>query len=262
MFQIKAKVLYNNRVKDNYFHCAIAAPKIASCASPGQFANIKVSDSIEPLLRRPFSIHRVNGKKVEVLYEVVGTGTESLAKKKTGEYLDVIGPLGTGFTFSETTRQRDNETTILVGGGMGVAPLMFLAEKLAGVKKIVLIGAKTKSRILCEREFRDSGCDIKISTDDGSKGFRGKATDALKDLLSTVNCQLSTIYACGPRPMLQEFSRISKECNIPAQVSLEEHMACGIGACLGCVVNTIDGFKRVCKEGPVFEANQIIWGKE
>jgi dihydroorotate dehydrogenase electron transfer subunit len=149
---------------------------------------------------------------------------------------------------------------------MGVAPLFFLAEKLTKhatcdmrLATLVLIGAKTKGQILCEKEFKRLGYDVKISTDDGSGGFKGKVTELLKKELSAVSYQLSAIYACGPRPMLQEISRISQKYKIPAQISLEEHMACGVGACLGCVVNTIDGYKRVCKEGPVFEADEIIW---
>ena len=181
-----------------------------------------------------------------------------------------------------------------MAGGMGVAPLLFLAEKLAysvehiadsknksilcakryPLNAIVLIGAKTKGQILCEKEFKELGCEMKVSTDDGSQGFKGKATELLDNILASrfrlhasgskkhVACSLqhaAQIYACGPRSMLKEISRVSKKYNIPAQVSLEEHMACGIGACLGCVVNTKEGFKRVCKEGPVFNADEICW---
>jgi dihydroorotate dehydrogenase electron transfer subunit len=145
---------------------------------------------------------------------------------------------------------------------MGVAPLFFLAKKLKQAKPVVLIGARTKSQILCEKEFLESGCDVKTATDDGSFGFRGRVTDLLKHQLSTMNYQLSTIYACGPKPMLKEISRIALKHNIPAQISLEAHMACGIGACLGCVVNTKEGFKRVCKEGPVFNCKDIVWQKK
>jgi dihydroorotate dehydrogenase electron transfer subunit len=123
----------------------------------------------------------------------------------------------------------------------------------------VLIGAKTKSQILCENDFKKLGYSVKIATDDGSGGFKGKVTELLRNELSTMNQELTTIYACGPRPMLKAISKISREYKISAQISLEEHMACGIGACLGCVVNTKGGFKRVCKEGPVFKADEIIW---
>ena len=258
MVQLKAKIVHNKIVQANYFHCAVAAAKIASLASPGQFVNIKVSDSIEPLLRRPFSIHRVSMADIEILYEIVGPGTEILSQKNAGEYLDIIGPLGTGFTFNDRPRERQTERTILVAGGMGVAPLLFLAEKLKKHNPLVLLGVKTKSQILCEKDFKDLGCEVRIATDDGSRGFKGKVTDLLKHLPSTIDHRPSTIYACGPRPMLKEISLVSKKHNIPAQISLEEHMACGIGACLGCAVKTKSGFQRVCKEGPVFAADEII----
>jgi dihydroorotate dehydrogenase electron transfer subunit len=258
IFQTKAKVVKNIEVARNYYNILLSCGQIAKGSQPGQFVNIRLTDTPEPLLRRPFSIHQVNGSKIEILYEVVGKGTELLSQKKQGEYLDIIGPLGNGFSL--------DEQTLLVAGGMGVAPLIFLAEKLAKIQNpkskiqnIVLIGARTKKQILCEKEFKKLSCDVKISTDDGSQGYKGKVTDLLKKILSTLNPQPSTICACGPQPMLKEVANISKKYNISAQVSLEEHMVCGIGACLGCVVNTREGYKRVCKEGPVFNADEIIW---
>ncbi len=282
MYQIRVKILYNKKIQDYYFHLIIEAPKIIRVAKPGQFVNIRLNDGYEPLLRRPFSIHRVKGKNIEILYEIVGKGTEILSQKKTGGYLDIIGPLGNGFSYELSTK--NYQTSILVAGGMGVAPLLFLAERLVHSpqcpsvhrKSLVLIGAKTKSRILCEKEFKKLGYNVKISTDDGSRGFKGKVTELLEDIIvasrksqvASLNikkhgiCDLrheTIIYACGPRLMLKEISLISQEYKIPTQVSLEEHMACGIGACLGCVVNTRDGYKRVCKEGPVFKTDEIIW---
>jgi dihydroorotate dehydrogenase electron transfer subunit len=256
MMQLKAKIILNEKIKGDFFYCLLHTSEIARKALPGQFVNIKIDNALEPLLRRPFSIHRVKRNNIEILYEVVGKATQILSQKKTGGSLDVVGPLGNGFNLKPKTR---NLTPILVAGGMGVAPLVFLAEKLAKAKILILLGARTKKQILCEKEFQKYGGDVKIATDDGSCGFRGKVTELLQKTLSTVNCQLSTIYACGPRPMLKEISRISEKCNIPAQISLEEHMACGIGACLGCAVNTKQGYKRVCKEGPVFNAEEILW---
>ena len=271
----KSKVISNKKIKDNYFEIIIAAPEIAGSAQPGQFVNIKVSDGIEPLLRRPLSIHRIGKWQhgIKILYEVIGKGTEILSKKKEGEYLEVIGPLGNGF---RTTNYKP-QTTILVAGGMGTAPLVFLAEKLregkrqkAKGKMLVLIGARTKKDILCEEEFKKLGCEVKIATDDGSRGFKGYVSDLLIRELSAFSSQPSAIYACGPKLLLKEVSRISQEHHIPAQLSLESHMACGIGACMGCVIKqkaegrkrkADDAFEyqRVCKEGPVFEANQILW---
>lgn len=258
MFQIKAKLLYNKNIKVNYFHCVLEAPKITYKADAGQFVNIRLSDVFDPLLRRPFSIHRVTGASIEILYEVVGRGSGLLSEKKAGEYLDVIGPLGNGFSMPDT------KTAILAAGGMGVAPLLFLAEQLrirhpeSCIQ--VLIGAKAKDSILCEKQFKELGCNVKIATDDGSRGFKGRVTDLLKNLISAKRYPLNaTIYACGPRPMLKEITILSQQRNIAAQISLEEHMACGIGACLGCIVNTKESYKRVCKDGPVFNAQKIIW---
>lgn len=261
MVQIRAKLIKNIEVAPKYYKILLCAPFIAKHAFPGQFVEIKVGNSFEPLLRRPFSVHRVKGDSIEILYEIVGKGTEILSKRKAGEYLDIIGPLGNGFNYELPAT---NNELILIAGGMGVAPLVFLAEKLAefkvhGLKFMVLIGARTKKQILCLEEFKNFGCKVKIATDDGSKGFKGRITDLLKLSLSTINYEHPTIYSCGPEPMLKALSVISKEHKIPAQISLEAHMACGIGACLGCVVNTIDGYKRVCKEGPVFNSEEIIW---
>jgi len=267
MFQIKAKLLYNKRVKDEYLCCAFEAREIAKRACPGQFVNIRIIDNYAPLLRRPFSIRRIRGKNIEIFYEVVGQGTEILARKKAGEYIDIIGPLGNGFDYPTPYTLRP--TPILIAGGMGVAPLIFLAEKLterktqnSKHKTLVLIGAKTKKQILCEEEFKKLGCAVKIATDDGSRGFKGYVSELLKKIVSSIKHQASSIYACGPKPMLKEVSRISGKFKISAQISLEEHLACGIGACLGCMINTKDGYKRVCKEGPVFAADEIIWSKE
>ncbi len=282
MLQTSAKVVYNKRVKENYFKIILDAGQIARQALPGQFLNIKITDAVEPFLRRPFSIHRVRVSGIEILYEAVGKGTEILSQKKPGEYLDVIAPLGNGFTLPTTYYSLP---AILVAGGMGVAPLIFLAEKLAeikyqksNIKNLVLIGAKTKKEILCEADFMKLGCEVKISTDDGSRGFRGKITDLFKTLLPTYYSLSTVIYACGPKPMLKEIANISSRYKIPAQVSLEEHMACGIGVCLGCVIKvktqnsrqrrgsskaaklkTQFEYQRVCREGPVFGANQIVW---
>jgi len=253
MFQAKAKVLNNKRVKEHYFHCALRLPEISRIVGPGQFVNIKTTEGLQPLLRRPLSIYRAKGVNIEILYEVVGKGTQLLSQKKSGEILDIIGPLGNGFNLRVT------KLPVLVAGGIGVAPLLFLAERLVASKPLVLIGARTKDHILCEKELKKLGCSVKIATDDGSRGYKGKVTELLKHLLPTINYKLSTIYACGPKPMLRTIAEISKSRKIPAQISMEEHMACGIGACLGCVIKTKEGYKRVCKEGPVFDVKEVIW---
>ena len=283
MKQKKVKVLENKSFRLGYYMLTLQAPDIAKISKPGQFAEIKVNDEDYPLLRRPLSIHNASDKNIMFLYEVVGEATKILSARKKGEYLDIIAPLGNGFSLEPSS---SNRQPILVAGGMGVAPLVFLAKAISkrkaqsakrktqnkNPKPIVIIGAKTKSQIVCEDEFKKLGCIVKVATDDGSKGFKGTATKLLENILaegsrllaqgkfpSASNLQPLTIFACGPRAMLKEVSCIAKEKNIKAQISLEEHMACGIGACLGCVVNTKKGYQRVCQEGPVFNSSQIIW---
>jgi dihydroorotate dehydrogenase electron transfer subunit len=266
MVQTKAKVIKNIEVTKKYYKILLSCARIAKAAKPGQFLNVKITNSYEPLLRRPFSIHGVRGANIEILFEVVGKGTEILSQRKTGEYLDIVGPLGNGFNY--TLHATRYTLPILVAGGMGVAPLFFLAESLKNHKVTVLIGAKTKRQVLCEKEFKELGCEVKIATEDGSKGFKGLVTELLRNELYAIRYTLYAIYGCGPRPMLKEVANISKKYNIPAQISLEEHMACGIGVCLGCVVKlrtpnselrTDFEYKRVCKDGPVFDAENIIW---
>lgn len=265
-FQTQAEIVSNREVAKDIFSCVLKAAQIERHARPGQFLTIRVSDFYLPLLRRPFSIHRAGAGRVEVLYEVLGEGTAMLSKRKSGERLDVIGPLGRGYDCLAP------EPLVLVAGGMGVAPLVFLAQRLVYKRKArptVLIGGKTKAKILCEREFRRLGCRVMLATDDGSRGFKGRVCDLLERVLSGVQrkAQVSiyacgprpTIYACGPRPMLEAVARLAVRKQIAAQVSLEEHMACGIGACLGCAVKTRRGLERVCKDGPVFAAEDILW---
>jgi len=257
----KIKIIKNYKIKENYFKIILSNPYLAKNSQPGQFLNIKIDGDI--FLRRPFSIHRVYANNLEILYEVVGKGTEILSQKKKGEYLDVIGPLGNGFNYSILNTQYS--IPILVAGGIGVAPLTFLAQKLKEIPNpksqipIVLIGAKNKNKILGEEEFKRWGFEVKIATDDGSRGFKGNVTTLLKHLLSTMNYELSTIYACGPYPMLKEIAKIAKDYKIQAEVSLERHFACGIGICLGCIIQTKKGNQRVCKDGPVFKTEELIW---
>jgi dihydroorotate dehydrogenase electron transfer subunit len=260
IIQKKAKILFNVHLKSDYYKLTLNATDIAQVAQPGQFVMLRISDDYQPLLRRPFSIHSVNSqwhkRCIEILYEVIGEGTKILSGRRVGGYLDILGPLGNGFSILNT------QYSILVGGGMGVAPLLFLAERIktkhSKSKIKVLIGAKTKRKLLCKKEFADSTLNVKISTNDGSSGFRGKITDLLKQELSSIKYRESSIYACGPKAMLREISLISKQYNIPAQISLDEYMACGLGVCLGCMIKTQEGYKRICKEGPVFDSTAVI----
>ena len=255
--QIKAKIISNHRLAGNYGNLEFESGIIAKQASAGQFVNIRVADALEPLLRRPISIHGVKAPKVKIIYEIIGKGTQILSARKPGEFLDIIGPLGNGFDYSRPLAKSTQAKNILIAGGMGVAPLVFLAEKLKLSKPLVLIGARTKKQILCPQEFKSLGCTVKLATDDGSVGFKGRVTDLLRIVLEQT--KPLGLFSCGPQPMLKTVAEIAGENKINAQLSLEEHMACGIGACLGCEVLTKTGYKSVCKDGPVFSSEELIW---
>jgi dihydroorotate dehydrogenase electron transfer subunit len=264
-FNTKAKLISNQRISGNNWHALLRAPAIAAKAVPGQFIQVRFSDGIDPLLRRPFSIHGARGADISIMYEVVGTGTRIFSEKKSGETLEIIGPLGNGFDIS-LSRCKGVEVSILVAGGMGVAPLVFLAQKFSTISSkletLALVGGRTREKVLCLNEFRKTGCAVKVSTDDGSSGTKGRVTNLLENALRKIDDpECVMVYACGPKPMLKGVATIVKKFGIPAQLSLESHMACGIGACLGCVVDTIEGYKRVCKEGPVFSAHELTWGE-
>lgn len=252
MKQIKVKILSNDRVNGSFYRLKLASGYLAKSAKPGQFIEILCAEGIDPLLRRPLGVHKTTKSGIEVLYEVVGRGTELLSRQKVGCRLDIIGPLGSGFNITES------KSAILVAGGIGVAPLVALAEGLGEAH--VIIGARTKSHVLCENEFKLAGCTVAVATEDGSKGFKGLATDLLKDALKLSDYKVSAIYACGPAGMLKAVAKIAANHRVQCQVSLEERMACGVGVCLGCPVKVISGeYKMVCKDGPVFDAEDIAW---
>ena len=261
MKQIKAKIIDNKKIAPSFYKMCVESAYLAKNTKPGQFLEVRCSDGNEPLLRRPLGVHSISKNSVEILYEVVGNGTKLLSGKKRGEYLDIIGPLGNGFSLPKSI-VHSPWSIVIVAGGVGVAPLFALAQKLTAKKIVcyVIIGAKTKSGILCEKEFKKLGCFVMVSTEDGSKGHKGYATDILKHLVKIINCRASCIYACGPHPMLHAASHIARLINIPCQVSMEERMACGVGVCLGCPVK-VKGqeYKMVCKDGPVFNSEEVEW---
>lgn len=244
MIRCYCRVVRNEKLKDRFYRIRLKSNRLASLARPGQFVHIRIVDGITPLLRRPFSFHRVLGEEVELLYEIKGQGTQSLAQKRPGEHLDVIGPLGNGFRFKK------GNPAVLVAGGIGVVPLLFLAHMLKGGK--VYIGAKTKKGLLCVEDFKRLGWDVMVSTEDGSGGKRGKIIDFIED----VNLPM---FVCGPWGLLKKADRVAFRYGVECQVLLEEYMACGIGVCLGCPVKTKSGYKMVCKDGPVFDSDDIVW---
>ena len=259
MQQLQTKISKNEKIGSGFFRMRIASSYLAEKAVPGQVVEVRCSAQTDPLLRRPLGVHRVVNGGIELLYEVIGKGTELLSRMKPGVLLDVIGPLGTGFNIPKR-----RGISILVAGGNGVAPLLFLAEKLIAKRQkvCVLIGGCSRGHVLCEKEFKKIGAEVSIATEDGSGGHKGLVTDLLKDILtSRPPASATIIYACGPTGMLKAVARIARDRRIPCQVSLEERMACGLGACLGCPVKvtTAAEYKMVCKDGPVFDAKEITW---
>ena len=261
---IKAKILNNKMITPDYFVMDLEASYLAK-SSPGQFVNVKVQDLVtDPLLRIPLGIHRVKGKGkkekgVALLYKVAGKGTEILSRRKKGEILDIIGPLGNGFDILPVKKK--NSTAIIVAGGHGIAPLCFLAETLRANKTEVVffIGTCGKKHVLLVKDLKKIGAEVHVATEDGSFGCKGYVTKPLNDYLerTTHDARRTTIYACGPRPMIKALKEVSDKFNIPAQVSIDEYMACGIGACKGCAVDTEEGIKMVCKDGPVFDIRTL-----
>ena len=263
-------ILDNKEIASGYFLMKLSSSHTARNAFPGQFLHIKCSTNNNLLLRRPLSIHRIINKKyVEILYKVVGKGTNYLSKKEKGEKIDCLGPLGNGFQLPKDQRPKTKDRRLLVAGGIGIAPLIFLTEKLIKSascipksKIAVFMGAKTKDEILCVKELNKLGVELHIATEDGSMGYKGLVSELLKNQLSTINYKPSaSIYACGPKGMLKEVALLSKKHKIPCQVSFEQFMGCGIGICNACVIKTKQGYKRVCKDGPVFWAEEIDWEK-
>jgi dihydroorotate dehydrogenase electron transfer subunit len=281
MKQLTAKIVENKRIADNFYKMRIKSAYLGKNSEPGQFVEVRVSDEISPLLRRPLGVHRISKTGIGLLYEVVGKGTEILSRKKAGETLDVIGPLGTGFDVSRVAGRRGakrglpggGRPCVLIAGGAGIAPLPALAERIKGSGReiIALIGARTGKQVFCESEFKELGAQVRVSTEDGSRGKKGLVTDMLKDLLSAEGgARHASIYACGPVGMLKEVARIAHDAGVKCQVSLEERMACGVGVCLGCPVRvrqrtddkyrtTNYEYRMVCKDGPVFDAEEIAW---
>jgi dihydroorotate dehydrogenase electron transfer subunit len=268
--QFKATVISNVEVSPGYFKMRLSAPRDAATA-PGQFLMVKVRDAIDPLLRRPFGIFDVGtfetgyteaGRQsyLEILYKVVGKGTGVLADLSHGNHLDLLGPLGKGFDQGDPTGEK-----ILVGGGVGLAPLYYLARELVKGSRVHLFaGGRNRDDILCITEFERLGVETYVSTDDGTLGEQGLVTEVMEKYVVN-NPAGKTIFACGPFPMLKAVSSIAERLLIPCQVSLEAYMACGVGACLGCVVKGRNheeespDYRCVCKDGPVFDSLELLW---
>lgn len=262
-FILDLVVTENVRLHQRYALLKLAAPVGQTLPDilPGQFAEIRVDNSPTTFLRRPISINFVDRERGEVwfLIQLVGDGTRHLGQARQGDVINLVMPLGHGFTMPEPGegKKHDNHQFLLVGGGVGTAPLLYLGSCLAaqGHQATFLLGARSADDLMQLDLFARYGR-VYITTEDGTRGERGYVTQ--HSLLSTE--RFSHIYTCGPKPMMMAVARYAKEQGIPCEVSLENTMACGVGACLCCVENTrTQGHVCVCKDGPVFNINELLW---
>lgn len=285
-FAIDTKIIQNKQVMPGFYCMDLDAPDVAKRAKPGQFLHVRCGATYDPLLRRPISIHAVDRQagKVSLLYRVAGRGTVLLAERRSGDIVSIIGPLGHGFTTPEADKK-----VFVVSGGIGIAPLYFLLQELAGlgIKATIFQGFATAEQVFLVEEIRNLGHNVELATDDGSRGFNGYVTRLFEDYLqnialhkgqtgltghnSTGNRQqeatdansANCVFACGPRGMLREVSEITARWQIPCEISLEERMGCGVGACLSCACKIDNGdgiaYRRVCIEGPVFPSGEVSW---
>jgi dihydroorotate dehydrogenase electron transfer subunit len=257
MVEQTVRIISNERDTDLYFRVVVRAPQIAPLAQPGQFVHLRILPLKHALLRRPFSIFQVSGDTLSILYKTIGQGTEVLSQMGPDEELSMIGPLGHGFNVP----RRGGEVPLLVAGGYGMAAFYMLAQR-SPQKGVAFVGGRRRVDILCEEEFRSLGWEVRVTTEDGSYGEKGLVTHALAAELRrrTPGCKL---FACGPTPMLKAVGQLAAEFDLPAELSLDEHMGCGIGVCLACVVpiKTNEGweYQRTCTEGPVFDSRQVAW---
>ena len=257
MLEQTVQIIANERDTDAYYRLVLRAPQIAPLIRPGQFAHVRILPLKEALLRRPFSIFPATNDTFSILYKTVGNGTEVLSRMRAGEELSVIAPLGHGFTGP----QPGGETPLLVAGGYGMAAMFLLAER-SPQKGLVLVGGRRRVDILCEREFAAIGWEVRATTEDGSNGVKGLVTQPLLAELQR-KAPRQKLYACGPTPMLKAVGKLAAEFQVPAELSMDEHMCCGVGTCLTCVIpiRTGDGweYQRTCTEGPVYDSRQIVW---
>ncbi len=257
---VKSKLVKKEYLKSDIVRFKVEAKSIVERAKPGNFIEIRVSETTVPFLRRPISIYNLNKDEgtLEFIFQIKGEGTKLLSKKEEGDLIDIIGPLGMG-----TFKINNYEKIAVIGGGIGVFPLYELSKEAKKEKREVSIylGFRNKDYVVLEQEFKDVSDKLIITTDDGSYGIKGFAINELEKDLK--NKKIDCIYACGPLPMLRAVKKLAMEKNIPCQISLEERMGCGIGVCLGCAVKTARSsdenpqYFHVCKGGPVFQAKDV-----
>ncbi len=258
--QVFAELVKKEELLDGLYKFSVDAKEIVDLAKPGNFIEIRINENLDPFLRRPISIYNLDKENgiLEFIFQVKGRGTELLFKKKEGDLIDIIGPLGNG-----TFKFEEYENIAVIGGGIGIFPLYELSKqaKSANKKVYTYLGFRNKDLVTLEKEFEDVSTTLTITTDDGSYKNSGFAINYLENDLE--KNKIDCIYACGPLPMLKAVKKLAEEKNIPCQISLEEKMGCGMGVCLGCAVKTAAStednpqYLHVCKAGPVFDSKLV-----
>lgn len=250
MIDEKVLILENKRINEKYYKLVFDSSHLAKGVLPGQFLTIQIEEGLDPFLRRPFSYYRVQDSRIEVLYEILGKGTGMLARKQKGESLQVMGLLGKSFSKKVPGKR------VLIAGGVGVPPLIFLAEQEK--TDFLLIGAKSKQEVMPETELSKVKAKILYATNDGSYGEKGFVTLLLEKLIKQEGAASLFIQTCGPKPMMRAVMDVACREGISGEASIDETMACGVGACLGCMVKTDAGWVPSCTEGPVFPFSRLI----
>lgn len=252
----QARILSNRQVAGTLFIIELESPHIARELCPGQFVHMQVPGMPEKILRRPFSVYKTNPARgcLTILYQVVGAGTDVLSGAASGASCSLIGPIG------NTWAPPAGAQALLVGGGVGAAPLFMLATQLAQIATSlhVVLGAQTKEALVCYEDYRSlPSAELSVATDDGSFGHAGFCTQPAYEIMQTG--AIDYVAVCGPEPLMKIVSSHAQDAGIFCEVSLERRMACGVGACLSCVVDTTAGKKRCCVDGPIFDARKVVW---
>jgi dihydroorotate dehydrogenase electron transfer subunit len=249
------KVISNEKLCPQFWCLSFDAPALAKEVLPGQFVHIRTSDGLEPFFRRPFSVYRAQ-RYVEIFYDPIGPGTKLLANKKKGDLLDVLGPLGTPFVMPPAEIKK----VVMIAGGIGVAPMLLLSDilkKKTSLELHLLFGGRTRAHVYPMKEFKDNGVKVHIATDDGSVGVKGRVSNLFEKV--KFNSSDTFIYTCGPNPMMKAVQDFAVKNKIQGQAACEEIMACALGACLGCSIETKSGFKTVCYDGPAFDLDEVFF---
>lgn len=248
------RVISNDQLSPRFFRLTFDAPELAREVQPGQFVHIRVSDGLEPFFRRPFSVYRAR-KHVEIFFEPVGPGTKILSRKKKGDELDVLGPLGTPFTLPS----KNIKQVVMIAGGIGIAPFLALSDvlKKRKLELVLLYGGRTKEHVYPMKEFKENGVKVHVATDDGSVGAKGRVSQLFSKI--DLNPRTTMVYTCGPNPMMAAVQKFCGEHQLKGEAACEEIMACALGACLGCSIQTKSGYKTVCYDGPVFDLQEVLF---